>query len=378
MTQDTVNEDIRTIGLDLGDTKSTMCVMDAKGRILTEAEVATTRDALTLKFRSMPRARIVLEACGQSNWIAGLLEKIGHEVHVANPRQLALITRSVKKCDRNDARLLARIGRLDLGLLQPTYRRGISALSVRVVLNARRNLVQVRTRLINSVRAAAKGFGQKLPTCGSDYFVKCASTSLPPHILELLQPLIDTLVALQKQIERYDADIERLSETVFPQTALLRPIHGVGHQVALAFVAAIDDPKRFRRSRDVGPYLGLTPRRDQSGDSDPKLPISKHGDGDTRSLLVSAATHIMRKDAPDTVLKRFGKSLEGPSPNPKQKARARIAVARKLAVLMHRLLKTGEVYDPLYGVAPPKPKKRTRNTRASATTKPRKLETTTT
>lgn len=156
----------------------------------------------------------------------------------------------------------------------------------------------------------------------------------------------------------------------------MRPIHGVGPQIALAFVAAIDDPARFRRSRDVGPYLGLTPRRDQSGDSDPKLGISKHGDGDTRSLLVNAATSILRKQAPDSNLKRFGLALQGKTPTPKLKARARIAVARKLAVLMHRLLKTGEVYEPLHGIAPSKPKtKATRKKVASTRVRYRRPQT---
>ena len=348
MTQDTATTDIRTIGLDLGDTKSTVCVMDATGRIVSEEELTTARDALTMRFGHMQRARIVMEACGQSGWIAQLLESFGHEVHVANPRQLHLISKSVKKTDRNDARLLARIGRLDLGLLQPTYRRGPEANAARAVLNARRNLVQVRTRLINSVRAAAKLFGQKLPTCSSQGFAKLAIRALTSDVQALIQPQIEVLVCLQEQIERYDQEVENRGTTAFPQSKPLQAIYGVGPQVALAVVAAIDDPKRFSRSRDVGAYFGLTPRRDQSGDSDPNLRISKQGDGDVRSLLVSAATHILRKNAPDSDLKRFGKRIEGPTPTPRSRARARIAVARKLAVLMHRLLLHGEVYDPDY------------------------------
>jgi transposase len=210
--------------------------------------------------------------------------------------------------------------------------------------------VQVRTRLVNSVRAAAKGFGQKLETCGSDHFVQLATRALTEDVRSLLQPQLEVITCLQGQIERYDQEVERRANIAFPQTELLRAIYGVGPQVSLAFVAAIDDPARFGRSRDVGPYFGLTPRRDQSGDSDPVLRITKHGDGDMRSLLVSAATHVMRKNAPDCDLKRFGKRVEGPSPTPRSRARARIAVARKLAVMMHRLLRTGEVYDPDYAL----------------------------
>ena len=357
MKQNSVNKDVRTIGLDLGDTKSTYCVMDGEGRIVSESSIGTSHDALTSKFGVIPRARIVLEACGQSNWIAKLLESFGHEVVVANPRQLHLISKSVKKTDRNDARLLARVGRLDLALLQPTHRRGDLSIEARTVLHSRRKLVQSRTVLINSVRAAAKGLGQKLPSCNSDDFMVCATSALQPKLRSLLQPTIDTLAVLQQQIERYDKEIDLRCDDSLPQTELLRPIYGVGPQVALAFVAAIDDPSRFARSRDVGPYLGLTPRRDQSGDSDPNLGISKNGDGSMRCLLVSAATHIMRKNAPDSDLKRFGEKVQGPSPTPKARARARIAVARKLAVLMHRLLKTGEVYEPLHAAQKPKSSK---------------------
>jgi transposase len=351
MTQVTAETNVRTIGLDLGDTTSTLCEVDAGGKILSRETISTSRSALTARFKPVSPVRIVLEACGQSNWITKLLRSFGHEVHVANPRQLKVISASVKKTDRNDAHLLARIGRADLGLLRPTHVRGQVSIEVRTVLNARRNLVQIRTRLINSVRASAKGFGQKLATCGSDKFVDMAKISLAAGLKALIQPQLDTLAFLQQQIERYDDEIDRLGRECYPQTALLRTIHGVGPQVALAFVAAIDDPSRFKRSRDVGAYLGLTPRRDQSGDSDPRLRITKEGDGDMRSLLVSAATHVMRKRAPDCDLKRFGQRLEGPTPTPRDRARARIAVARKLAVVMHRLLRNGEVYDGQYHAA---------------------------
>ena len=345
MKQDTVTADLQTIGLDLGDTRSTLCVVDLQGQIVEEKSVSTTREALTLRFRR-PRARVVMEACGQSNWISALIEELGHEVYVVNPRQLHLITRSVKKTDRNDARLLARLGRADIGLLQPTHRRGLDCQAARTVLNARRALVQTRTRLVNTIRSAAKSYGFKLRGCSSTTFAKLANTNLPQQVRALVQPLLDAILNLDQYIERYNAEVERLGREHFPQTNVLRQIHGVGPQVALAFVTTIEEPKRFARSRDVGPYLGLTPRRDQSGDSDPHLKISKHGDGSTRSLLVGAATAIMRDTAPDTDLKRFGERIAGGTSR-RDRGRARIAVARKLSVVMHRLLLTSEVYEPL-------------------------------
>jgi transposase len=336
----------RTIGLDLGDGTSTLCVLDSGGHILEETSLPTSRTALRSRFRAQERSRVVLEACGQSHWVARLLQSFGHEVFVVNPRQLRLISQSVKKCDRNDARLLARVGRSDVGLLQPTFLRSDASMQARALLRARRNLVQMRTRLVNSVRSTAKTFGSKLRSASAEGFVAAATKGLPAQVLKIVQPQLLTLTFLEQQIGAYDQEIERLGRAEFPQTQLLRQIFGVGPQIALAFVVAIDDPKRFRRSRDVGPYLGLTPRKDQSGDSDPQLPISKHGDGSLRSLLVTAATHILRKNAPDSDLRRHGERIAGRGTT-KERGKARIAVARKLAVVMHRLLLTGEAYQPL-------------------------------
>jgi transposase len=159
--QDTVTAALQTIGLDLGDTRSTLCMLDLQGRIVEERTFATDRETLTQRFQR-PRARVVMEACGQSNWISALIEELGHEVYVVNPRQLHLISKSAKKTDRNDARLLARLGRADIGLLQPTYRRGLDCQAARTVLSSRRTLVRMRTRLVTSIRSAAKSYGYKL------------------------------------------------------------------------------------------------------------------------------------------------------------------------------------------------------------------------
>jgi len=347
MKQDTVSAAVPTIGLDLGDSVCTLCRADAKGHLSDAGTVPTRRAAMRAYFAKLPPSRVVLEASLQSNWIAGLLEELGHEVHVINPRQLKLIAQSMSKTDRNDARILARIGRADLGLLRPTYRHGRESLKARALLNARRNLVQVRTRLVNSVRSCAKVFGHALRSGAVENFETIAARGLPAELLAIVKPQMQCIASIAEQIDGYDKEIERLGEEAFPQTNLLRQIHGVGPQVSLAFVAAIEEPSRFKRSRDVGPYLGLTPRRDQSGEKDPVLPITKQGDGSLRSLLVTAATHILRKSAPDSDLKRHGQRV-AKGRTSKDRGRARVAVARKLAVVMHRLLLTGEVYKPLH------------------------------
>lgn len=348
MKQDTVSIPPQTIGLDIGDRCCALCRVDQQGKIVEEGSVSTERDTLRQRFGLYSRSRVVLEASTQSNWIARLIEELGHEVFVINPRQLQLISQSMKKTDRNDARILARIGRVDLGLLRPTYRHGLASLKAKALINARRNLVQVRTRLVNSVRCCAKVFGYKLRACSVEAFAAKASRALPPELLAILQGQLDSIAFISKQIDAYDEETSRVGQEEFPQTNLLLPIYGVGPQLSLNFAAVIEEPKRFKRSRDVGPYVGLTPRRDQSGDKDLKLPITKQGDGSLRSLLVTAATHILRASAPDSDLKRFGLRIAN-GKSAKARGRARIAVARKLAVVMHRLLLTGEVYQPLHG-----------------------------
>lgn len=346
MKQDNVSIPAQTIGLDLGDRVCTLCRADAKGNLSDAGTVATTKTALREYFQHLCPSRVVMEASLQSNWIARLVEELGHEVHVINPRQLQLVAKSMHKTDRNDARILARIGRIDLGLLRPTYRHGRESLKARALLNARRNLVQVRARLVNSVRSCAKVFGCALRSGSVENIETIAARGFPAELRGIVKPQLACIAYIAKQIDEYDKEIERLGEEAFPQTNLLRQIHGVGPLVSLAFVAAIEDPKRFKRSRDVGPYLGLTPRRDQSGDKDPLLPITKEGDGSLRSLLVTSATHILRKSAPDSDLKRHGQRV-AKGKTSKDRGRARVAVARKLAVVMHRLLLTGEVYNPL-------------------------------
>lgn len=161
-----------------------------------------------------------------------------------------------------------------------------------------------------------------------------------------MSPILEVIQSVSDTIDKYDKRSECLSKESFPETQVLRQVHGVGPLVALAFVATIGAPERFSRSRMVGPYLGLVPRLDQSGRHDPALSITKCGDRFMRSLLVSAATRILGPHGADSDLRRFGLRAAGKG-GKRAKARARIAVARKLAVVMHRLISTDEVYQPL-------------------------------
>lgn len=344
MKQISVNVPAQVIGLDLSDEKANYCLMDGRKKILREGSVDMDQEALKELFGALQPSRVVLESCGQSAWVAKVIRSLGHEVIVINPRRLELLTRSTKKTDRNDARLLALVGRLDVELLIPVHEKADETLVVRLELRARAQLVRTRTRMINLARSAIKLLGGKPPKCNADVFHE--KVELDARLTPGLAPIVRILAQIQAELEALDERLAKHCAKHYPQTELLRAIHGVGPIVALSFVTAVEKPERFKSSRAVGAYFGLTPRKDQSGKSDPSLRISKEGDGVVRSLLVTAATHILKRSAPDTDLKRFGKRL-AKSGSKRDKGRARIAVARKLAVLMHRMWLTGEIYQPL-------------------------------
>jgi transposase len=291
-----------------------------------------------------------MEASTPCRWIKSLAEARGHEVVIANPRAIPLITSNVRKCDRNDARLLAELGQVRPQLLSPVKLREENYQAVRTLLFARQQLIKQRTALVNFVRAEVKALGELLPRSSTRCFVAHNRALIPATLRATLAPLLDAIQAASRAIDEYDHQVEQLSEESFPQTRVVSQVHGVGPLVALAFVATIGDPARFSKSRDVGAYLGLVPRMNQSGPIDPALSITKCGDTYMRSLLVSSATRILGRFGADSDLRRFGLQIIG-SGGKRAKARARIAVARKLAVLLHRLLTTGEVYQPLHNSA---------------------------
>jgi transposase len=345
MEQTTVNTLERCVGLDLGDKTSAWCLVGPGGTLVSEGSLQTTHEGLERVFSSMPKTRIVMEATRSTHWVRKILQSFGHEVIVANPRRLDLITKSVRKTDRNDARILAQLGQSGLQLLSPVHERSDVTMRIRALLRARALLVRMRTKLVTHARGSVKTFGGALPSCSPACFHERARKAVPVPLELALRPLLEQLESLAGSIKGYDREIERLCKRT-PQTLIFRDIHGVGPLVSLAFVTCIEDPKRFKDSRAVGAYMGLVPGSRQSGASNPTMRITKQGDGMLRTLLVTAATHILRKSAPDTDLKRYGRRIAS-SGTKRDKGRARIAVARKLACLMHRIWLTGEVYQPL-------------------------------
>lgn len=343
MQKTSVIDSVLTIGVDLGDRHCQVCVLDAQGEILEEASIPTSSKAFESKFGHLQRSRVVIETGTHANWVHDLLVQLGHQVVVANARKVRAISTNERKSDRVDAQMLARLGRFDVHLLRPVEVRPEQMRIDLGLIRARAALVEARTSLVNSVRGLTKTAGYKLP--------KCSTASLHKQpIEESLQPALSPLMAMLKHltcaIAQYDKQIEELSATRYPTTQLLMQIKGVGSLTALYFVLTITDPKRFKRARDAGAFLGLVPRRDQSGARDPELRITKTGDRMGRTLLVQCAQHILGPFGADSDLRRFGLALAERG-GKKAKRRAVVATARKLAVLLLALMRSGEVYEPL-------------------------------
>jgi transposase len=332
-----------TIGIDLGDKRSCYCVLDGDGNKIGEASMSNTRPAIAKHFGGLKRARLALETGAQTGWISRELEALGHEVIVANARELRAISGSGRKSDRRDAEKLARYARVDPSILRPVRVRGAQAQLDLTRIRARDALVRARTLLVNAARGLAKTRGQRLVRSVTASFGKRSQAVLEAELAAVLEPLLEQIDALGEQIQRYDQQIEQQAAECYPETAALDAVPGVGPLTALSFVLTLEDAGRFPHSRDVGPYLGLCPRRRQSGDSDPKLRISKEGDEYLRRMLVQCAHSILGRFGADSALRRWGLRLaEGGGKDAGK--RATIAVARKLAVLLHHLWVTQQPY----------------------------------
>jgi transposase len=336
-----------TVGLDLGDRWSWYCVLDEAGKIRLEQRVSTTPKAMGEVFGGMPRSRIALEIGTHSPWISRLLSELGHEVIVANARKVRLIAESRKKDDRLDAQTLARLARIDPQLLCPVKHRSAQAQADLMVIRARAGLVRARTALVNTAPGLAKSYGERLRGCNARNVNPEKAQGLSPELQAALQPLLAAVEALSEQIRECNERIEQLAQQRYPQTAVLKQVKGVGTLIALTYLLTLEDAHRFRKSRDVGCYLGLQPGRRNSGQSEPQMHISKEGDPYLRTLLVQGAQHILGPFGADSDLRRWGLKLaERGGGNGKK--RAIIATARKLAVLLHHLWVSGEVYEPLH------------------------------
>jgi transposase len=345
------NRDRLTVGVDLGDKWSNYCILGLNGETLVEGELQTRQEDFGELFAALSPARVVMEVGTHSAWARDAVAGCGHEVLVANPRQMEGPKKRKRKNDRIDAHKLARIGRMDPQSLFPIDHRSAEVRRDLLTLRARGALVAVRTEVINTIRGLVKSMGGRLPKCSTQTFPQRAEGELPAEVRETLLPLVQIVKSVNDSIASYDEGIEQLATKKYPQTNLLRQVKGVGPVTSLAYVLTLEDPKRFPRSRDVGPYLGLVPKQEDSGDRQPQLRISKMGDMMVRSLLVGSAHYIVGPFGPDTELRRYGLRLcERGGKNAKK--RAVVAVARKLAVLLHQLWVSGARYEPLRHALP--------------------------
>ena len=344
-----------TIGLDLGDKYTHFSVLTAVGKVRERGRVTTTPRGLERFLRDAPRSVVVLEAGTHSPWVSRLVAECGHEAVVANPRQIPLIFRSDRKSDDLDPERLARLARVDRALLSPIRHRGKSTQADLALIRSRDALVRSRTQLVNHVRGSVKSYGGRIPSgISTEAFAAKAAEHIPEDLKEQLEGVLTTLAVMTAQIRKHERAICKLAKTKYREAQSLMTVPGVGVLTAVTYVLTLEDPRRFARSRDVGPYLGLVPRRSSSGRSDPELRITKAGDTDLRRLLVQCAHCIVGRSRVDSDLKRWGLKLAARGKK-NAKKRAVVAVARKLAVLLHRLWVSGEEFVPLRNPVPVEP-----------------------
>ncbi len=336
------------VGIDLGNVKHAICVTDrASGEILDERNITNHRESLRRLSQKYPGALIAMEVGAHSPWISRFLAGLDHEVLVANPRKVRAIFENDRKCDLYDARMLAKIARFDRSLLYPIEHQSEEAQRDLLQIKLRDSLVRRRVDLISSVRGTLKSLGIPLKSPNTNYFARHARRDLEGEhdaTLGLIEPILTALDAVTEQIKVLDKEIEALAATRYPQTDLLMEITGVGVLTSLCFVLVVGDPERFIKSRDIGAYLGLVPKRDQSGDLDKELRISRKGDAYLRRLLVGSAQYILGPFGPECDLRTRGLALAARG-GKRAKKKAVVATARKLAVVMLSLLKTGVSYE---------------------------------
>jgi transposase len=334
------------IGLDMGDRTGLFHAIDDEGKTI-EAGTVTLRAPELQHWASQIRPTVIaIEAGTHSPWVSRLLRASGHEVIVANPVKVALITQNDRKSDPVDAEYLARLARFDRELLHPIRHRGEQAQVDLQMIRTREIVVQVRSKLVGHVRGAVKSFGARLSQCGTEAFVNKTKSEVPDQLRVALDPVYAQIDHLTKTIASYDQKIRKVVQERYPEVERVTQIKGVGDLTGLAFVLVLEDASRFQSSRSVGAYFGLTSKRDQSGDHDPQRGITKAGDRLMRKLLIQSAHYIQGPFGVDSDLRRHGIKLAERG-GKRAKKRATIAVARKLAVLMHRLWSSDKNYEPL-------------------------------
>ncbi len=298
------------VGLDVSDRQAHYCVLDLQGEVAVEGVVATKETSLRVQFEGKARIRIALEAGTHSAWISRLLAELGHEVIVANPRNLRMISENDCKNNPADARLLARLAHVGPELLSPIQHRSAKTQNDLALVRAREVAVQTRTKIVNAVRGIVKSSGYRLPSSATSSFARKAKEACPGVLKPALLPLLRVIEDLTREVELYDKLVAKKADSEYPETKAIRTIHGVGPLTALTLVLVLDnDRTRFRRSRDVGCYIGLRPKQRESGTKSPQLGKTKSGDPLLRRLATQCAQYILGPFGQDSALRRWGLSL---------------------------------------------------------------------
>ena len=283
------------MGVDLGDQGSHYCILGLEGETLAERQLRTRQEDLASFSQGLNGARVVIEVGTDSAWVQEVIRRCGHEVLVANPRLMDGSKRRKRKNDRIDANKLARLGRVDPESLYPIQHRSREVRQDLVMLRARDASVAVRTEIINTTRGLVKSMGTRLPKCSSRSFAHKGEETVPVEVREALLPLVRLAATLSADIKEYDKKMEELGREKYGHTALLRQVKGVGPITALAYALTLENPQRFVKSRDVGPYLGLVPKQENSGESQPQL--SQAGINRVIRTVHRTGVHSAVKDA---------------------------------------------------------------------------------
>jgi len=333
---------VENCGIDMHMKWSEVWVLDEQGRMSERSRIPTTEAGLRRWFGERAAMRICIEASGQSAWVERILRSLGHEVVVANPQRVRLIAESTLKNDRVDAETLARLVRIDPALLCPIRHRKEETQRLRAMLRVRRALVESRTAYLNTARGLLRSFGHRLPGQKAERLARAlARGSVPEALCALVAPLVVSALEVDERIATLDEQVVEAGEA-FEVTARLMEVPGIGPLVALSYVLCIEDPWRFRSGRDVPSFIGLRPRMRESAERSHFGRITRHGDREMRMLLVQAAHGCLRSRV-DSDLKRWAKDLAARV----GKKKAVVALARKLAVVLHRLWVTGEHFEPI-------------------------------
>ena len=326
------------IGLDVSLASTAICVVGEKGKIVTEARVASTPEAVIAFVRQLPpgNAVIGLEAGPLSQWLHKGMSEAGFESVLMETRQVkAALSAMPIKTDRRDAEGIARL--LQMGWFRPVHCKSVSSQEMRALLSSRRSVLDALINMELSLRGVLRNVGLKLGTVSRNrYEARVRELIAGNERLEAAaEPILRARAARRGELAGLEKQVRNLARQD-PVCRLLMTMPGVGHVIALTFVSAIDDPERFRRSKDVGPWVGLTPGRNQSGEKDIVGRITKAGDAGLRTALYQAATVMLHHTGPNW-LKAWALRLAKQRGN----ERATVALARRIGVVLHRMWRDG-------------------------------------